>query len=389
MAHLGVAGRKGVDLNDLVNPTSIVADTPRNGPLTTDSLLLIKVETVRGEDSRLVIQRAYAMNEGAEYIRTYAGDWSEWKATAPSKDHYATREDLNRVAVGRGEVKDADAFHAGFMTTKHVEKLESLEHGATRDLSASEILEQLKTVDGKDSGLDADTLRGQQPEDFAPAKHVHPEYALADDVAAALKDYVKFNDLTDDFVLRLMERIQEQLDVGMLGGKRADDFVLASELTGDKLVRLLDGVRGINATSLGGRDASQFALANHTHDGRYEPRNRDLLKSNEPHFLTVGVRQESVNIGIVKDGAFTPNPDKGLIQRYTNGGAHVFNAPTATDDYEMVVVVVNGPKAGTITLDGFTTRFDPIPPYPGSKFIFRILKVNETTDLEWKIVTGA
>jgi hypothetical protein len=49
----------------------------------------------------------------------------------------------------------------GFMAAADKTKLNGIETGATADMSAAEILNAIKTVDGSGSGLDADTLRGQ------------------------------------------------------------------------------------------------------------------------------------------------------------------------------------------------------------------------------------
>lgn len=48
-------------------------------------------------------------------------------------------------------------------------KLDGIEAGATADQTASEILTAIKTVDGSGSGLDADTLDGQQGSYYQPA----------------------------------------------------------------------------------------------------------------------------------------------------------------------------------------------------------------------------
>jgi len=55
----------------------------------------------------------------------------------------------------------------GFMSSTDKTKLNGIETGATADMSASEILTAIKTVDGTGSGLDSDTLRGNAPSAFA------------------------------------------------------------------------------------------------------------------------------------------------------------------------------------------------------------------------------
>ena len=54
-------------------------------------------------------------------------------------------------------------------TTTLKNKLDGIESGATADQTASEILTAIKTVDGSGSGLDADTLDGQQGSYYQPA----------------------------------------------------------------------------------------------------------------------------------------------------------------------------------------------------------------------------
>ena len=52
-------------------------------------------------------------------------------------------------------------------------KLDGIETGATADQTPAEILTAIKTVDGTGSGLDADTLDGQEASAFAAASHTH------------------------------------------------------------------------------------------------------------------------------------------------------------------------------------------------------------------------
>ena len=49
-------------------------------------------------------------------------------------------------------------------------------------MTANEILTAIKTVDGANSGLDADTLDGMEATSFAAANHTHTEYLTEDDV---------------------------------------------------------------------------------------------------------------------------------------------------------------------------------------------------------------
>lgn len=71
-------------------------------------------------------------------------------------------------------VTDAAYVHTdNNYTTTEKNKLAGIEAGATADQTAAEILTAIKTVDGAGSGLDADTLDGNQASAFALASHTH------------------------------------------------------------------------------------------------------------------------------------------------------------------------------------------------------------------------
>jgi len=69
-------------------------------------------------------------------------------------------------------VTDAAYVHTdNNYTTAEQSKLAGIEAGATADQTAAEILTAIKTVDGAGSGLDADTLDGQQGSYYYPASN--------------------------------------------------------------------------------------------------------------------------------------------------------------------------------------------------------------------------
>ena len=57
-------------------------------------------------------------------------------------------------------------------------KIKTLEN-ADHSVAADDILTKLKTVDGAESGLDADTVDGKHASDFADVNHTHTQYATA------------------------------------------------------------------------------------------------------------------------------------------------------------------------------------------------------------------
>lgn len=109
------------------------------------------------------------------------GEWngSSWDFTAVSEGMACWVEDEDIVYAYNGTdwvkfgtttthnnqqgLNDGDYKH---LTAAEKTKLDGIEAGATGDLSASEILTEIKTVDGTGSGLDADLLDGKQGSDY-------------------------------------------------------------------------------------------------------------------------------------------------------------------------------------------------------------------------------
>lgn len=96
----------------------------------------------------------------------------------PTKDDFNRIEGnilhLNNNKVEKVVGKD---LSTNDYTTTEKNKLEVIEAGARKSMPASEILTALKTVDGVGSGLDADTLDGNDSSSFAAANHGHNGYA--------------------------------------------------------------------------------------------------------------------------------------------------------------------------------------------------------------------
>lgn len=86
-----------------------------------------------------------------------AKGWEDHKnASAPHSGHAP----ISHVGAGGTAHALASANAAGFMSSSDYTKLSGIEFGATADMTASEILTVLKTVDGINSGLDADKVHG-------------------------------------------------------------------------------------------------------------------------------------------------------------------------------------------------------------------------------------
>ena len=116
------------------------------------------------------------LHNGATYVRVTIDitDWTDNGAytTIPLRNfeilsNYAGSDllpfswDYSKNITVSGTVDGRDLAADG-------SKLDGIESGATADQTASEILTAIKTVDGSGSGLDADTLDGQQGSYYAP-----------------------------------------------------------------------------------------------------------------------------------------------------------------------------------------------------------------------------
>ena len=91
---------------------------------------------------------------------------------ASDHDHDATYAALAHVTDGSGH-PDATGSVDGMESAADKSKLNALATGAEVNLSASEVLTLIKTVDGSGSGLNADLLDGQQGSAFAASGLVH------------------------------------------------------------------------------------------------------------------------------------------------------------------------------------------------------------------------
>lgn len=126
-------------------------------------------------------------------------------------------------------------------------------------MTALEILDSIKTVDGSDSGLDADKLDGLDSTAFAAANHTHTEYAATthnhDSDYAAL-NHTHDGYLTDD-------------DLADYATTAAVNTALASKA--DSTHNHDTAYSPINHTHTGYASSdhthSEYAAANHTHDG--------------------------------------------------------------------------------------------------------------------------
>lgn len=86
-----------------------------------------------------------------------------------------------QIALDNGFVGSQTEWLASLKGDKG-DKGEAGESGTSASITADEVLTKIKTVDGTNSGLDADTLDGVHASGFATATHTHAEYATETDL---------------------------------------------------------------------------------------------------------------------------------------------------------------------------------------------------------------
>lgn len=92
---------------------------------------------------------------------------------------------------------------------------------------------------------------------------------------------------------------------------------------------------------------------------------------------TLSVTTTVANDGTFTTGTYTPTPVGGNMKRILNGGAFTLAAPTAANDYTMIVQITNTSGAGAITLSGFNrTTGNVFTTTVGDDFFVYITKCN-------------
>ncbi|MGI9345516.1 MAG: hypothetical protein ACR2PW_04545 [Gammaproteobacteria bacterium] len=109
----------------------------------------------------------------------------------------------------------------------------------------------------------------------------------------------------------------------------------------------------------------------------------DTLKADTSDDLTAGFSTTVHDAGTKTTGSFQPAHANGNIQKYVNGGAHIFAAPTFDANAgTMVVQVTNNGSAGAITTSTFDiVTGDSLTTTNGDDFFFHITIVESFSHL--------
>ena len=204
-------------------------------------------------------------------------------------------------------------------------KLDGIESGATADQTAAEILAAIKTVDGSGSGLDADTLDGQQGSYYAPlasptftgtpaaptasagtnttqvATTAFVQTAVANVVDSAPAALDTLNELAaalgDDanFSTTVTNSIGTKLPLA--GGQMTGNITFSGSQTVDGRDLSVDGAKldGIEAGATADQTASEILTAIKTVDGSGSGLDADTVDGIESSRIVYGSNLAAVN----------------------------------------------------------------------------------------------
>lgn len=154
----------------------------KGDPFTYEDFTAAQLADLKGEKG----DKGDTGEQGIQGEKGDKGDKGETGATG------ANGEDGTTVVVGTTSTGNAgtNASVTGTLNTQTntltldfvIPRGATGESGSSASITADEVLTKLKTVDGTNSGLDADTLDGVHASGFATATHTHAEYATETDL---------------------------------------------------------------------------------------------------------------------------------------------------------------------------------------------------------------
>jgi len=209
---------------------------PVNSMLPYGSQLVIRISNMSAQD--WIELRHIALYEGQLALA-----WQKSLFDEIDIDEAIILDKLKSVD-GHGSGLDADTVDG-----KHADEFALI---SLSNINSNNILNKLKSIDGHGSGLDADTVDGKHADEFADKNHNHSLSALEDVDPSAREDkrmlvwddnlrkhvYVEtpgasneLTNITSDFVLNKLKPVDGHgsgLDADTVDGKHATDFALIS-----------------------------------------------------------------------------------------------------------------------------------------------------------------
>ena len=108
----------------------------------------------------------------------------------------------------------------------------------------------------------------------------------------------------------------------------------------------------------------------------FEAVDADILRADTADELTAGFSSATVDSGTKTGGTFTPSPDDGNFQHFTNGGAHTLGVPAK--NCTMVLLMKNNVSAGALTTSSFSiVDGDPLTTVNNQEFFLHICRYSD------------
>lgn len=225
-----------------------------------------------------------------------------WTATVDDTNiTYQFDEDTNEwFATSINALPKATSELDGLMTKEDKNKLDSIQPNAEKNKPTSEIFEEIKSMDGSGSLLDADMLDGKHASDFAEVGHNHDglyykkqevdillngkvpntvfnSHTNNEEIHASKEEKSKWNEAYSKSHIHLNEDTLNKItSTGSESSFNLSEFVTKDEISdlgyGDMLKSVYDKNNdgkidlAENAEKLGGKAPSEFAEKDHKHN---------------------------------------------------------------------------------------------------------------------------